>query len=342
MDIVTRASRTKQISVVSFYRHHEDLKTLIMTTLQLEQANNQDILKIVRQTRTIWSGGLRRDKFIQLVQHQLTHPWGKKHVRYFLLRSGSTIVASLKLYSICISHKGKDFQLGGIGAVYTMAEHRQQGFAGTLIQRVIELARQENMDGLLLYSDIGPVFYTHLGFIELGSYNFESTPETDSTFGAQVTPLQEEHIPSLSRSYNRFLSRRQFGCQRSELFWRYKIAREQFFHTFAASEWPGVQLLTLDNATNGFTSYALIENSSKALRVLEIVGDEAQIWSQVVAYASKNGLIKIRGFEGSAGQQKCAQLVDRDWAAPMLLPLNPAVENWLDAQPCPLLELDHF
>lgn len=312
-----------------------------MTTLQLEQANNQDILKILRQTRTIWSGGLSFDKFMQAVQHQLAHPWGKKNVRYFLLKSGSTIVANLKLYSICISSRGKDFKVGGIGAVYTMAEHRHQGFAKKLIQHVIELARNENLDGLLLYSDIDPDFYSRLGFIELGCYNFEVSPETNSSFDAQITSLQEEHVPSLLRSYNRFLSRRQYGCRRSELFWRYKIAREKFFHKFSADEWPGIQLLTLDSAENGFTSYGLIENSSKAIRVLEIVGDEAQVWTQIVAFAGKTGLKTIRGFEGSASPPK-AQLVHRDWAAPMLLPISPTVENWLEAQPCPLLELDHF
>ena len=33
---------------------------------------------------------------------------------------------------------------------------------------------------------------------------------------------------------------------------------------------------------------------------------------------------------------------ERAWGAPMLLPLNPILEDWLDNNPCPLLELDHL
>lgn len=313
-----------------------------MTTLQLEQANNQDVLKILRETRSIWSGGLSFDRYIQSVQHQLTHPWGKKNLRYLLLKSDDSIVASLKFYSICISSKGRDFKLAGLGAIYTMAEHRKKGFASKLVELVIDFARKENMDGLLLYSDIDPDFYAQLGFVELGSYNFEISPNINAAFDAHITALTEEHIPSLSLSYNRFLARRQFGSQRSDLYWRYKIAREKFFNKFSAEEWPGVKLLTLDNPSAGFKSYALIENSSKTLRVMELVGDEAQIWPQIVAYASKNALMKIRGFEGAISAETGGNLVSRDWAAPMLLPLHRKVENWLGAQPCPLLELDHF
>jgi predicted N-acetyltransferase YhbS len=313
-----------------------------MTTLQLAEANNSDILQIQRETRKIWSGGLSFDKCIQSIHNQTTHPWGRKHLRYLLLKSGSEIVASLKFYSICISSKNKTYNLAGLGAIYTMLQHRNQGVASKLVRSSIELAQKEGLDGLLLFSDIDPDFYEKLDFVDLGSYNFELRPEGGSNFYAHLNKLEKMHIPWLLLSYNRFLARRSYGCQRSELFWRYKIDRENFFHSFSGSEWPGIKLLTLADPESGFSSYALIENSSKAIRVLEVVGDETDIWGQILALAKKLEIPKICGFEGSAPLVKGARLVERTWANPMLLPLNPAVQNWLDAQPCPLLELDHF
>lgn len=313
-----------------------------MTTLQLEEASSSDILKIQRETRKIWSGGLSFDKCIQSMHNQTTHPWGKKHLRYLLLKSGSEILASLKFYSICISSRNKIFNLAGLGAIYTMIQHRNQGVASKLVRSSVELAQEEGLSGLLLFSDIDPDFYEKLGFIDLGSYNFELSPQCDSHFDAHLTKLEKAHIPWLSLSYNRFLARRSYGCTRSELFWRYKIDRENFFHRFSSHEWPGIKLLTLDDPSIGFTSYALIENSSKAMRVLEIVGGEEALWAQIIALSQKLEIPKICGFEGSAPLVKGAKLVERPWANPMLLPLNRTVENWLEAQPCPLLEMDHF
>lgn len=313
-----------------------------MTTLQLQQATNSDILKIQRETRKIWSGGLSFDKCIQSIHNQITHPWGRKHMRYLLLKSGSEIVGSLKFYSIPISSKNKTFNLAGLGAIYTMIKHRNKGVASNLVKSAVELAQKEELDGLLLYSDIDPDFYEKLGFVDLGSYNFETHPNSGSNFDAYITALSNEHIPWLSLSYSRFLSRRNYGCKRSDLFWRYKIARENFFHSFSSDEWPGIKLITLDNPQNGFNSYSLIENSSKALRILEIVGDEEALWTQIIALAQKLEIPKVCGFEGSAPLVKGARLVERKWANPMLLPLNPLTQNWLEAEPCPLLELDHF
>ena len=314
-----------------------------MTTLQLEEANTSDILKILRETRTIWSGGLSPDKCIQSIHNQLTHPWGKKHLRYLLLRSGNEIVASLKFYSICITSRAKTFNFAGLGAIYTMERYRNQGYGAKLVRAATDLAKEQKLDGLLLFSDIDAGFYANLDFLELSNLNFELAPKAACDFTAHVNALKTEYVPSLSLSYDRFLSRRSYGCRRSDIFWRYKIHRENFFHNFSEKEWPGIQLVTLADPTEPFTSYALIETSSTTQRVLEVVGSETQLWDQLIALAHQKGLNRVRGFESSLPPDsiKC-QLVEREWAIPMILPLNSETKKWLTAQPCPLLELDHF
>lgn len=316
-----------------------------MTTLQLEAANVSDIAAILQETRTIWSGGLTADKYIHSVHHQLTHPWGQKHLRYLLLRSANEIVASLKFYSICISSRGQIYNFAGLGAIYTMAEHRRLGFGAMLVKSAIELAQEKQLDGLLLFSDIDPEFYSALGFFDLGGYNFELDTGNTTNFNSFTTALKQEHVTSLSRSYNRWLSRRSYGCPRSDLFWTYKVARENYFHNFSEKEWPGLQLLTLRSPNEQFDSYGLIEASSTTLRVLEVVGsegDQEQLWDQIMAFAGNRGISRIRGFEGAAPAKKRFTLVERPWATPMILPLTAGVENWLEVDPCPLLELDHF
>jgi len=323
-----------------------------MTTLQLELASEKDILTILRQTRSIWSGGLSADKYIESIHNQRAQPWAKKNLRSLLLRSDNEICASLKFYSISMQGRSKtfarEFNLAGLGAIYTMIKYRRQGIGSNLVRAAIDLAKKEKRDGLLLFSDIEPDFYANLGFVDLGSYNFDIQTDKirqEQPFTANLVDLDSKYLPAVSLSYNRWLARRQYGCQRNSLFWNYKVAREKFFQEFSGKEWPGIKLLTQASADDDFRAYALIESSSTTLRVLEVAATERELdllWQQIVALAHHKGLKRIRGFEGIATGQMKFPLVKRDWAVPMLLPLNTALERWLDVETCPFLELDHF
>ncbi len=164
--------------------------------------------------------------------------------------------------------------------------------------------------------------------------------------------------------YRRWLRYQPFGVHRSNDYWHYKISREHFLHAKSELSWPALELskLELDKKIQG---YAITECGGSTIRVLEVVGDEQGrmlLWQSLVERALVSGFQRIRGWESvirdfgpnyklnelltttSGCEQKFADLhyTERDWGLCMMLPLNSQIDDWLDVNPCPMLELDHL
>jgi hypothetical protein len=160
-----------------------------------------------------------------------------------------------------------------------------------------------------------------------------------------VALLTEDLIPQMVRHHRRYLERQPYGLVRSESYWQYKVRRTLYRLPFVEDVAPP-ELMTL-NIDSNEGGYALFEQSGKILRVLEVIGSEETrdiLWRNIL----RNGLLRrvhlVRGWDsaGPSFRQHVRYTERSDWARPMLLPINPATERWLDFDVCPLLELDHF
>jgi GNAT superfamily N-acetyltransferase len=363
--------------------------------MSLELANWHDILTILHETRDIWSSGLSTHDYHDYIWLQLNHQWGKRNYRYYVYKERGEVVSSCKLYNLIMTSRGKQYRVRGLGAIYTRRQFRGQNFAKSLVEEVIEVCALEDVDAIVLFSDIGPDLYQSFGFVELGSANFSvslkqklclpSAPPRTPDAGAQAprglttaerTPakgqteliktqaLSHSHVPWLARHYLRWLRYQPFGVYRCDDYWHYKISKENFLHANSQLSWPALEItkLELDSDSQG---YAITEVGGGTLRILEVVGSEQArmlLWQSLFERAFASGYQRIRGWESvirdfepnykliklvpviDGCEQMAGELLytERDWGRCMFQPLNPDTEDWLNVNPCPLLELDHL
>lgn len=329
--------------------------------MALETAEWPAVLFVLHETFKIWSAGLTRSHYCFYTWRQLKHPWARKNFRFMVYRSGENIVAGLKIYSMSISLRGSTYRLAGLGAVYSMESHRAQGYGGKLMTDAVDLARREGFDGVYLFSDIGSSFYERFGFQVIAAHDFilhvpavtgdrrnEPEPDRTGTAGALYTDVcrvELSHIPALERPYARWLRRQPYGVDRSTEYWNYKLWRENFLHKFSSLTWPGLELIceSVDRPGGG---YAIIECAGRALRVLEVVGSagtQRAIWLKLVETARRRGCTLIRGWESLRPDLPgAADLNERSWGLPMMLPFRKELDILLEVNPCHFLELDHL
>jgi GNAT superfamily N-acetyltransferase len=333
--------------------------------MTLAPADWRDILEVLHETHRIWSPGLTRSVYHQYIGGQLSNPWSRKNFRYICMKVDERPAVSCKLYSMNMSSRGRDYRILALGAVFTLERFRMRGLAHQFIDEVVDLAEQEDYDGLILYSEIDPKFYEGLGFAELGAADFyiylphPATWQTQNESAAKVTRSpQIEDVAWLERHHQRWLRAQPYGVIRDADYWRYKLQKERFLHQHSKLSWPQLQLTLLEGEHSN-DGYMLTEEGGSTIRLLELVGTQSardELWGNLLHRAKNTGMARVRGWESgicdlapgfslsqfakTAEHFEPLQYAQRDWGRPMLLPLTDELESWLSIFPCPLLEID--
>lgn len=326
-----------------------------------------DYLPLLRETHKIWSAGLSFAHYVDYNAGQRVSAWGRRHLSLLCLYQDidqREILSSLKLYKLDMRCRGRDYLVFGIGAMYTPLARRERGYGQTLLRAVIDKARRENADGILLFSDIGEEFYEQVGFELIGGASFSLDLPRFASESMEPGPksklLEKSDIGFIERHYTRWLASRPFAVERSENYWLYKIAKEKYLQENSRLSWPGLILLELDNG------YAILEKAGATLRILELVysppSTTEQAWAEIFTYCTAERIRRLNGWEGVLFDLAPAYRLDklaaslyrrplqdfrlyfeeRGWGAPMFLALNEELESWYEITPCPILELDHL
>ncbi|MBS1954017.1 MAG: GNAT family N-acetyltransferase [Cyanobacteria bacterium SZAS-4] len=327
-----------------------------------------DILTVLHETYDLWSPGLRKDEYQEYIWRQMNEPWARRNYKFFVLKKDAKVVCSCKLYTVSLSRKGKRYQIGGLGAIYTMKKARGNGYASEIIREVVEYCFNNSYDGTILFSDIDPLFYERLGFIEFGSADFGAHLPKNQLISEYephaVTYVEASDVPEMISIYAKWLRTQPFGFHRSELYLKYKLGRERYLADHSTLAWPRLEITYAEeNGTK--TGYALTERGGHNLRVLELVGSEQarrQLWSKLVENAIAQRMHKLRGWESVATDlfpgfrlekilndestqgRTFAPLTysQRTWGRPMFMPFLDELDDLFEYFPCPILELDHL
>jgi RimJ/RimL family protein N-acetyltransferase len=323
-------------------------------------------LTVLRQTHAIWSAGLSQYDYREYIWRQMTHPWGLRNHKFYVMKIKEEVVSSCKLYTIALNSKTRTFKLAGLGAIYTGLAHRNRGYAAEMIEALIDLCHENEYDGMLLYSDIEPMFYERLGFIPFGAADFtfdlpwHLPPEAPE---AVTNYFERHHIPVVTSIYAKWQRRQPFAFARCEEYFDYKFMKERFLAEHSHLGWPKLQI-RFAQGQGSESAYALSETGGSVLRILEVVGCDSgrpQLWSTMFEEAYNQQIKRVRGWEAVAADMapgyKLASLLtpkcnfvplpavhyyERDWGRPMILPFSRELESWTDYFPCPILELDHL
>lgn len=337
------------------------MTTVTEQKIEVARAESDEVTKVLHQSYRLWSAGMSKSQYFEWTSRQLVHPWAKRNFRFLVARKDNEIVSSCKVYSLEMRARGKSFRVAGIGAVFTMPRHRGRGFASAMLDDIVDTLEDENFDAALLFSDIDCHFYEQFGFEELSDHEFyvwtkdplvehrimhdPGFAEDLQGYSADVALLEPGDIPDMVRHHMRYLPTLPYGLARDELYWSFKIDREQFLQNSSSFDRPALELMSIDFGSNR-GGYAVFEQSGKIMRVLEVVGNpeiREILWRDLLRNALLRRVHLIRGWESAAPAfLRGLTYVERDAAQPMLLCLNEETEPWLDQLPCPLLELDHF
>ncbi len=121
--------------------------------------------RILDQTFPIWGEGLAREAYGKYNRAQAGTPWGAANLRRCaLVDDDGELLASAKRYDLVACLDGDRVKALGLGAVFTPEARRGHGYAAELLRRMMDAAAGEGFGLALLFSEIAPSYYEHLGF----------------------------------------------------------------------------------------------------------------------------------------------------------------------------------
>jgi predicted N-acetyltransferase YhbS len=120
--------------------------------------------EILTATFDVWHEGLTRRAYDRYYAAQLATPWGRSALRRWALVAGGEVLASAKVYHFSGVLDGHSIRIVGLGAVFTQPAHRGRGYARILVDRILDRASADGGDLALLFSEIGPDYYSRLEF----------------------------------------------------------------------------------------------------------------------------------------------------------------------------------
>jgi predicted N-acetyltransferase YhbS len=131
--------------------------------MQIVPARDAILEQILDETWRVWSDGLTRDAYARYNDAQMKTPWGRQFLDRVALVDDGRVLSSAKRYLMRARLDGREIRVLGIGAVFTPPALRSRGSAAALIERLIDKARSDGVDGALLFSEIGAAYYERFG-----------------------------------------------------------------------------------------------------------------------------------------------------------------------------------
>jgi hypothetical protein len=197
----------------------------------LRDATPTEMEAVLGQTAPLWSEGLPLASYFDWVRTLQDSAWGKAgNVRFLVLSNEESgeVVSGMKLYRLSARLERSPVSVGGIGAVFTLKQHRGHGHAGAMISAAHRIMVERGDAFSLLYSDIGATYYARLGYQEVDPRPVTlNVPETGSA-PEGVTRMHRTDLDTLLRLRQMENERTPFAILRSADYFRYLLARWSF------------------------------------------------------------------------------------------------------------------
>ena len=166
--------------------------------LEVVPATGQLLELILDDTFPIWGEGLDRAAYAKYNRAQLAAPWGSTHIRRVALVEDGRLLATAKRYDLSGRADGQPVRILGLGAVFTPESERGHGHAAALLRRMLDAAAAEGYGLALLFSDIEPRYYEHLGFRQLPVNQVALSVRPGTRKGTPMIPLRSGDFGDLA------------------------------------------------------------------------------------------------------------------------------------------------
>src|SRR5262245_21810260 len=132
--------------------------------MRVRDADRETIASVLRRSHEVWGEGLPLEDYVALNLEQKGTAWGRERYRFLVAEESGAIVAAMKLYTFPGVLDGRPLRLAGVGAVFTLPEHRGRGHGRGIVEAALDSAAALGHDAALLMSEIGGEYYERLGF----------------------------------------------------------------------------------------------------------------------------------------------------------------------------------
>jgi predicted N-acetyltransferase YhbS len=166
--------------------------------LEVVPATGELLERILDDTFPIWGEGLDRAGYGRYNRAQLGTPWGSTHIRRVALVDNGRLLATAKRYDLSGRLNGQPVRILGLGAVFTPESERGHGRAATLLRRMLDDAAVEGFALALLFSEIDPRYYEHLGFRQLPVNQVALSVRPGTRKGTPMIPMRSGDFGDLA------------------------------------------------------------------------------------------------------------------------------------------------
>lgn len=187
-------------------------------------------------TYPVWHDGLSREAYARWNTAQAATPWGRDHLQRFALVDGrGRLLASAKRYRWPVRLDRRDGWMCGLAAVFTPPDRRGRGFAGALVEALLEWGRR---DGALcggLFSEIGPAYYERHGFSAVSLA--EATLRVAAGRGAPAMLVRagtEQDLPAVAAMHEPRAAAARLALRRDVPLLQYALTKKRLFAGLSA------------------------------------------------------------------------------------------------------------
>ncbi len=189
---------------------------------------DREVRRIYRESYSLWGTGLTPEGYFGLWQDVRTTAWGSRYMDFLTWEDGGDILSSMKRYRPLLRHNGRTSRATVIGAVYTPARHRREGFATAMIRAVLDQAREVGDSLALLFSDIGTAYYRDLGFHPLPATSAMARlipAEGPADGQVELSPAGPDCLPRIRDAHETGMSLYDLRIVRDRAHWDFLLAR---------------------------------------------------------------------------------------------------------------------
>src|SRR5206468_12951612 len=208
----------------------------------------------------------------------------RAHLERQALVEVGEVLASGKLYWFDATLGGRALRVAGLGAIFTPPAYRGRGAARELVERMLESAAARGADLALLFSEIGPGYYSRLGFTPIPTTNRTLRVIEDDRRGAPATMVrggEERDLADIVTMNDARAVPFRFHLNRDRDLIQFSIAKKRLLAGLGP---PGARELQFFVAEEGASAAAYVVVSVKGREwILEEYGDRDPVGARAGA-----------------------------------------------------------
>jgi GNAT superfamily N-acetyltransferase len=250
--------------------------------MQIVAARNAILEHILDETWRIWSDGLTREAYARYNAAQMKTPWGRQFLDRVALVDGGRALSSAKRYMLRARLDGQQIRLLGIGAVFTPPALRSRGSAAALIEKMIDDARRDGVDGALLFSEIGAAYYERFGFVPIPrDVLWLRVVEKPGAPAILVRAGDERDIPAVTDMLRAAAAPARFALDVDADVVRYSLSKKRLLAGLSPAGWRSVEFYIAEEGASA-VAFVLLTASRTGV-TLEACGDRDPTGARVGA-----------------------------------------------------------